>query len=440
MAYAKSLVARDGLISVAERDAVLAERAQDLLDSGVRRLLILPPDHTRANSDAGPITDFLWRRLHAAMDIDIMPTLGTHMPMSERELRFMFGENIPLDAFRVHDWRNDIRSLGQVPGSLVADWSEGRVDYPVDVEVNRILTEGYDAILSVGQVVPHEVVGMANYTKNVCVGAGGFDIINKSHFLGAVYGMERIMGRRDTPVRRLYNYAVDQFMADLPISYLLTVMATDRETGTFGMKGLFAGDTEETFNQAAALSQETNIIQLDAPLEKVVVFLDPEEFRSTWLGNKAIYRTRMAMADQGELIVLAPGLAQFGEDPEVDKLIRKHGYRGTRATLAAVASDSALAASLGAAAHLVHGSTEDRFRVTYCPGGGVPLETVRSVGFAAAPLKEMAARYNPAVLRDGRNVLPDGEEVFFVSNPALGLWGLKRDFQPKQPNHGTKPA
>lgn len=422
---------RNGLISREERNALLDGQVARILASGARRILLLPPDLTRGNSDAGPIAAYLWQALHDRVDIDIMPTLGTHVPMTEKELRAMFGGEIPLAAFKVHDWRNSLRALGRVDGRLIKEWSEGLLDFSVDVEVNEILFAGYDLLVSIGQVVPHEVVGMANYTKNICVGAGGYDLINKSHFLGAVYGMERIMGRIDTPVRRLYNHAVAEYMGGLPILYILTVMGNERTTGAFGMKGLFIGADEEVFNQAARLSQEVNIIQLDAPLQKVIVYLDPEEFKTTWLGNKAVYRTRMAMADRGELIVLAPGLKQFGEDAGVDALIRRHGYRGRDATLAAVDNDPQLASSLGAAAHLIHGSSEGRFSITYCPGSGMDLDTIKSVGYLARPLGDVVERYNPADLSTGFNTMPDGEEVFFIANPALGLWGLKKNFWPR---------
>jgi nickel-dependent lactate racemase len=316
-----------------------------------------------------------------------------------------------------------------VPGELLAEWSEGKVDYQVDVEVNKILFDNYDLILSIGQIVPHEVVGMANYTKNIMVGVGGQDMINKSHFLGAVYGMERIMGRVDTPVRRLFNYATDTFLGDLPIVYVLTVMAKNAESGDMEMRGLYIGDDAEAFVRGARLSQKVNFDLLDEPLRKVVVYLDPHEFKSTWLGNKSVYRTRMAIADEGELIVLAPGLREFGEDPEIDRLIRRYGYRGTPATLAAVRDEEELRGNLSAAAHLIHGSSEGRFSITYCPGADMSLEEIESVGFRAAPLDRMLERYNPETLRDGMNILPDGEEVFYISNPALGLWALREHFE-----------
>ena len=396
-----------------------------------KKVLLLPPDHTRLNSMAGPITAMAWEWLtERGVHVDILPTLGTHNAMSEAQLRMMFGPAIPLETFKVHDWRNDVVRKGEVPGEMLSDLSGGKVEYAVGVEVNKILYDDYDLILSIGQVVPHEVVGMANYTKNIVVGAGGSDIINKSHFLGAVCNMERLLGRADTPVRRLFNTAVETFLSDLPITYILTVMEQDTSTGEMYMRGFFAGDGIETYNEACELAQKVNITLLDREPNKVVVYLDPHEFQSTWLGNKAVYRTRMAIADEGELIVLAPSLKEFGEDPAIDRLIRKYGYYGTPATLKAVAENEDLCSNLGAAAHLIHGSSEGRFSITYCPGeGGVTLDEVRSVGFHAVPYAEMAARYNPDELTDGFNTLPDGEEVFYISNPALGLWAYREKFE-----------
>ena len=149
--------------------------------------------------------------------------------------------------------------------------------------------------------------------------------------------------------------------------YVHTVIARD-DSGKLVIRGLYIGDDEEVFTRAADLSIKVNFTVFDEPLKKVVVFLDPSEFKTTWLGNKSIYRTRMAMADNGELIVLAPGLKEFGEDKEIDRLIRKYGYRGTPATLKAVADNEELRMNLSAAAHLIHGSSEGRLSITFCPG------------------------------------------------------------------------
>ena len=391
-----------------------------------KRMLLLPPDHTRLNSYAGRITAIIWELYSGKCDIDIMPALGTHAKMGEHELRMMFGDTIPLDRFFVHDWRNDVRHLGTVPSEYIRELSKGKLDYEVRIEVNKRLFAGYDRIFSIGQVVPHEVVGMANYTKNLMVGVGGSDIINKSHFLGAVAGMESIMGRADTPVRRLFNYGADHFLKDLPIVFMQTVMAKDA-SGKMVMRGFFTGTGEAPFLAAAKLSVEANFVLLDRPLKKVVVYLDPEEFKSTWLGNKSIYRTRMAIADDGELIILAPGLKECGEDKENDRLIRKYGYRGTPHTLEMVEKKPELRANLGAAAHLIHGSSEGRFRIVYCPGPKFSADEVRSIGFEYGSLDAMLAKYPIDKLKDGFNTV-DGEEIFYISNPALGLWALKSDF------------
>ncbi len=275
-------------------------------------------------------------------------------------------------------------------------------------------------------MVPHEVIGMANYNKNIFVGTGGPEGINKSHFLGAAYGMERIMGRADTPVRKVLNYASDHFASDLPIVYVLTVVGKD-VNGKLGVHGLFIGDDVECFNRASELSLEVNFNMLDKPLRKVVVYLDPSEFKSTWLGNKSVYRTRMAIEDDGDLIVLAPGLREFGEDHDIDKLIRKYGYMTTAEILGYIEENEDLRDNLSAAAHLIHGSSENRFRITYCPGHLTKAE-IESVNFQYGDLSTMMQRYDPAKLKDGVNILPDGEEIYYISNPALGLWAFKDRF------------
>ncbi len=393
----------------------------------VKKLLLLPPDHTRLNSYAGRIAEMIWEDYHESCAIDIMPALGTHSPMNDAQLEMMFGTKIPKSAFRVHDWRNDVVTLGKASSDFLRELSGGKLDYEVMIQCNKILFDDYDLILSIGQVVPHEVVGLANYTKNIMVGTGGPDIINKSHFLGAVSNMEKIMGRADSPVRRLFNYGVDTYLKDRPIVYMLTVMAREESSGKMVMRGFYSGEGPDAFLQAAKLCTETNLVLLDKPLKKVVVFLDPGEFKSTWLGNKAIYRTRMAIADDGELIVLAPGLREFGEDKQIDLLIRKYGYKGTPATLQAVSDNADLRGNLGAAAHLIHGSSEGRFTITYCPGEGVSRQEIESVGFRFGNLAEMTAKYNPDTLKDGFNTV-NGEEIFYISNPALGLWALKKNF------------
>ncbi len=390
-----------------------------------KKVLAVPPDFTRFHSKAGELTDMTFEYYGDRLT-DVLPALGTHKPMSESELATMYPKT-PKDRIRVHDWRNDIVTLGEVPGEFLHEVSEGKVDYTWPAQVNKLLRDGgFDLILSIGQVVPHEVVGMANGSKNIFVGTGGVMGIHRSHFLGAVYGMERMMGRADTPVRRVLNYASEHFAKDLPIVYVQTVVNKNAQ-GELVMRGLFIGDDGEAFERAAELSLQCNFLMLDREIKKAVVFLDPHEFKTTWLGNKSVYRTRMALADDAELIVLAPGVHEFGEDATIDKLIRKFGYCGTPATLEYVKEDAGLASNLSAAAHLIHGSSEGRFRIRYCPGG-LTRDEVEGVHFEYGDLGEYMRKYDPEKLKDGWNVV-DGEEIFYISNPGLGLWAYRGRFQ-----------
>src|SRR5580698_5048330 len=389
-----------------------------------KKVLPVPPDFTRFHSKAGELTEMAWEFYGDKMT-DVLPALGTHSPMSDEQIDTMYGKTAR-HLFRVHDWRNDIVTLGEVPGEFILEVSEGKLDYTWPAQVNKLLRDGgHDVILSIGQVVPHEVVGMANGSKNIFVGTGGVMGIHRSHFLGAVYGMERMMGRADTPVRRVLNYASEHFAKDMPIVYVQTVV-NKNDKGELVMRGLYIGDDNECFDKAAELSLKCNFQMMDREIKKAVVFLDPHEFKTTWLGNKSVYRTRMALADNAELIVLAPGVHEFGEDPTIDKLIRKFGYCGTPKTLKYVKEDAGLAANLSAAAHLIHGSSEGRFTIRYCPGG-LTREEIEGVHYQYGDLKEYEKKYDPAKLKDGWNVV-DGEEIFYISNPGLGLWAYKGRF------------
>jgi nickel-dependent lactate racemase len=387
-----------------------------------KKVLVVPPDCTRIHSRAGELTTLIYNYYKSGLK-DVLPALGTHTPMSEHELDDMF-KGVPKELFRNHDWRNDVLTVGTVPEEFVSKITDGALDYSWPAQLNKLVfSGGHDLILSVGQVVPHEVAGMANYNKNLFVGTGGPEGINKSHFIGAVYGMERIMGKASNPVRSLLNYASANFITHLPVVYVLTVIGRN-DTGKLEVRGLFIGDDEDVFTLASELSIKVNFSLLDKPLKKVVVYLDKSEFKSTWLGNKSIYRTRMAMADGGELIVLAPGLREFGEDKEIDRLIRKYGYRGTPETLKSLKQNEELQRNLSAAAHLIHGSSEGRFSITYCPGK-LTKQEIESVNIKYHDLAEMLNRYNPKKLKDGFNRMADGEEIYFISNPALGLWTSK---------------
>ena len=397
------------------QEALSAERGR------LKRVLLLPPDLTRLHSGGGRIANLCYHLLEGECEVDVMPALGTHAPMTEEECRFMFGD-IPFERFFAHNWRSDVVKIGQIPAEFVREVSGGLYNEAIDVELSRRLLSGYDLILSIGQVIPHEVAGMANHLKNIFVGCGGPRMINATHIVSAFYGVERVMGRDHTPARKLFDYAAERFLNGLPITYILTV--TDAPGDSVRLNGLFMGETRECFERASALALEKNMTYVDSPLQKVVAYLDEAEFKTTWLGNKAVYRTRMAIADGGELIVLAPGVQGFGEDPENDRLIRKYGYCGREKVVRLCETQEDLKRNLSAAAHLIHGSADGRFAITYCTRH-LEKEAVESVGYRHLPFEAAIARYNPEKLRPGFNLLPDGEEVYFIPNPALGLWALK---------------
>lgn len=394
----------------------------------LKNVLIIPPDFTRFHSRAGLISNMYYHILtDMGCNVDLLPALGTHVAMSEEEISEMFGD-IPYEKFIPHNWREDVMKIGEVPADYIEEITENLWHDPVNVEINRlIMDEKYDLILSIGQVVPHEVIGMANHAKNLFVGVGGSDMINSSHMIGAVYGMERMMGKDHTPVRKIFDYGMAHCLNERPIVFVLTVCtAPEGESITHG---LFIGDTRKVLEAAIELSQEKNIDFVETGIKKCVVYLDPAEFKSTWLGNKSVYRTRMAIADGGELLVLAPGIERFGEDGQVDVLIRKYGYRGRINTLQQFEKpeNQDLRDNMGAAAHLIHGSSDDRFTITYAVKN-ITQEEIRSVGFEAADYDETIRKYDPEKLTYGYNTLPDGEEIYYIPNPALGLWINREKF------------
>jgi nickel-dependent lactate racemase len=380
------------------------------------------------------------------ISVTILPALGTHVSLTTEERARMF-PGVPAPLFRIHDWRNDVAELGRIEKEWVENSTEGAVSYDWPVQVNKLLCDGgFDLIVSLGQVVPHEVVGMANHAKNLFVGTGGKEAIDKSHFAGAAYGMERMMGRVDTPVRAMFDEGLRRYDDKLPpVLYALTVVGARNRTEDMApnglvpkglalkglalkglaLKGLYCGFGRECFEQAAALSRAVKVNLWDEPIQKAVVYLEPDEFRSTWLGNKAIYRTRMAMADGGELLIIAPGLERFGEDLSLDALIRKYGYHPLTVIRNMVNEKPELANNLSAAAHLVHGCGEGRFTVRYCPGPLVSRREIESAGFEWGDINEAISRYDTGKLPMGWNTSDDGGRFFYVPNPALGLWALR---------------
>ena len=388
----------------------------------LKKVLIIPPDFTRCYSYAGEITQVLYKKLSPYATVHVMPALGTHMAMDDEEKEKMFAGVIPEESFLIHHWQTDTISIGKVPQEVIEEISDGLYCTDIEVEVNeKLIHGGYDLILSVGQVVPHEVVGMANYSKNIFVGVGGRQMINKSHMLSAICGMEKALGVADSPARKVFDYAQQNFLdGKLPLVYIQTV--TTLKDDVLSLNGLYVGPSRKPFEYAVALATKLNICHVERRAKKLVTYLDPYELKTTWVGNKGVYRTRMAVADGGDLIILAPGVKAFGENPEMDNMTRTYGYKG-RDYILDLFNKGAFENRIMAAAHLIQGSSDGRFNITYATRPeNLSKEDITSVGYDWMDYEEAASLYNPDTLKDGWNTLANGEEIYFVKTPALGLW------------------
>ncbi|MCK4325828.1 DUF2088 domain-containing protein [bacterium] len=405
----------------------LIEQARERITKDLKKVLLLPPDITRHHSGAGQLTEMIYRLLPDGCKVDVIPTLGQHVPHTDKENKWMFG-SIPLECFHVHDWRKGCKKIGEVSADYVKEASDGKADWPIPVEINRMVIENdYDLIINIGHVVPHEVLGFANHNKNYFIGLGGKETICASHMMAACCGIENNLGQLITPVRACYNKAEEDYLNKLPDVYVLIVMARNEEQELVPT-GLYVGDDMETYLMAAGRSKEQNITVFDEPIKKIVAVMQADEFKSTWVANKAIYRTRMALADKGELLIIAPGLERFGEQPEVDALIRKYGYGGTSTVMEQYKKNNDLQDLAHAAAHLIHGSSESRFTITYAPGK-LTREEIENVNFEYVELDDALNRYNPEKMSEGWNTMPDGEKVYFISSPSAGLWAWKKKLQ-----------
>ncbi len=388
-----------------------------------KRVLLLPPDITRAHSGVGRMTEILYNLLCDEAEVHVIPTLGQHVPHTPEENVRMFG-TIPEEQIHAHDWRGDCVRVGTISADYVKETTGGAADWDIPIDINRTVIEGnWDIIINVGHVVPHEVLGFANHNKNYIIGLGGKDTICTAHMAAACYGIENNLGTLITPLRACFNKAEDEFLADLPDLYVQVVMARN-SNDELVHTGVHVGDDLDTYLEAAKQSREQNITVFDEPLEKVVCVMQGDEFFSTWVANKAVYRTRMALADGGELIIIAPGLKRFGEQPEVDELIRKFGYSGTPAVMEAYRTEPMLQDLAHGTAHLIHGSSEGRFKITYAPAE-LSKEEIEGVNFSYADLDETLAKYPPDKLKEGFNDLPSGERVFFIPTPSAGLWATR---------------
>ena len=415
-----SNISREQILELARQYAAEAKKR---ICANPKRVLLLPSDITRAHSGSGWIVEELYKIFTAdGADVHLIPTLGQHVPHTPEQNKWMFG-SVPEEKIHVHDWRSGSTVIGEVPSSFVKEVSGGKVDWAIPVSLDNFLLNGnWDLVLNVGHVVPHEVLGFANHNKNYFIGLGGKDMICASHLMAACCGIENNLGTLTTPLRMCFNKAEEDYLGFLPDAYFEVVMAYDAE-GKLVHTGVYAGDDVETYLEAARASQKQNITVVP-PLKKIVAVMQGDEFYSTWVANKAIYRTRKALAQGGELLIIAPGLERFGEQPEIDAIIRKYGYSGTENVMRLYKEcpdDGDLKNFAVGTAHLIHGSSEGLFKIIYAPGK-MSQKDIESVCFNYADINETLKRYNPAELKNGFNTMPDGEEIYFISTPSAGLW------------------
>jgi len=402
--------------------ATIAEARQRICATP-RRVLLLPPDITRMHSGAGRLTELLYQELSGEADVHVIPTLGQHVPHTPEENQKMFG-SIPNERIHAHDWRGGCVELGSVSARFVDQASDGLANWPIPIFLNRqLMQEPWDLIINVGHVVPHEVLGFANHNKNYFIGLGGKELICASHLMAATCGIENNLGNLVTPVRACFNHAEDQYLGNLPDLYVQVVMARNAKNDLVHT-GVYVGDDLETYLSAARQSRRENITVFDEPLKKIVCVMQADEFVSTWVANKAVYRTRMAMADGGELVIIAPGLKRFGEQPEVDRFIRKYGYCGTPRVMEQYRTNADMQDLAHATAHLIHGSSEGRFKITYAPGH-LTREEIEGVNFQYADLQATLDRYRPDLHGEGWQTTADGERFFFIPTPSAGLWAAR---------------
>ena len=290
------------------------------------------------------------------------------------------------------------------------------------------MDEQWDLIINVGHVVPHEVLGFANHNKNYYIGLGGKDTICASHIAAAVYGIENNLGCLVTPLRACYNWSrrrapgapARRLPADRHAARRAEQAGHQRHLRRRRSRDVSAGRTRQPRRRTSPL--------FDKPLKKIVAVMQADEFRATWVANKAVYRTRMAIADGGELLIIAPGVERFGEQPEVDALIRKYGYKGTPRTLALYKTEADMQEIPHGVAHLIHGSSEGRFTIRYAPGH-LTKEEIEQVGYRVRrPHRDARSATIPAVMKEGWNTMPDGEEVFYISTPPPACGRRRRSW------------
>jgi nickel-dependent lactate racemase len=352
----------------------IIQQALDVIQPGERVLAIIP-DKTRDDNthQLFPIAnEFLNKR--GVASFDALVAQGTHPPMSQSQKLSKIGlANFSGQLFD-HRWdeADELIKLGDLSPETVHDLTGGLIDQAVPVSINKLLAPGiYDTVLVFGATVPHEVAGFAGGAKYFFPGVAGPELTHTTHWLGALAGIENIIGQVETPTRRLIEAAADLIPARI-ISLNSVVSRHDGELVTYA---LFTGDIREAFRRAAEVSREVHIRYTGRKYKSVVALLDPH-YDELWVGGKASYKLGAIIEEGGELIIYAPHLTKLSETHGA--LIEKYGYAPLESVRDMLGVSQELRENLCIAAHLAHvayagrlddrGKIVPRYRITMASG------------------------------------------------------------------------
>lgn len=353
----------------------IVHQALDDVRHGERVLAIIP-DKTRDDNTHvlfPLVAEFLAQRDVASFDA--LVAQGTHPPMSREQKLSKIGlENFSGRLFD-HRWDEpeELIVLGELSASTVKELTGGLIEQAVPVSINKLLAPGvYDTVLVFGATVPHEVAGFAGGAKYFFPGVAGPELTHTTHWLGALAEIENIIGRVETPTRRLIEAAADLIAARVISFNSVVSRKADGELVTYG---LFTGDIKEAFRRAAEVSKQVHIRYTGRKYKTVVALLDPH-YDEMWVGGKASYKLGAVIEDGGELIIYAPHLTKLSETHGA--LIEKYGYAPLESVRDMLGASPELRENLCIAAHLAHvayaGRTDEqgrivpRYRITMATG------------------------------------------------------------------------
>ena len=361
----------------------IVEQSLEVVQPGERVLAIIP-DKTRDDNThlLFPVAnEFLSKR--GVASFDALVAQGTHPPMSDSQKRSKIGAESFSGQLFDHRWDepDELIRLGELSAETVQQLTNDLIGTAVPVSINKMLAPGiYDTVLVFGATVPHEVAGFAGGAKYFFPGVAGPELTHTTHWLGALAGIENIIGQVDTATRRLIEAATELISARI-ISLNTVVSRTSDELVTYA---LFTGDIREAFRRAAEVSRQVHIRYTGRKYKRVIALLDPH-YDELWVGGKASYKLGAIIEEGGELIIYAPHLTRLSETHGA--LIEKYGYAPLESVRDMLGVSPELRENLCIAAHLAHvayagrldenGKVVPRYRITMATG--IDEETCRRV-------------------------------------------------------------